>query len=95
LTEFLVLVATKAALESKNVKREWLYARQQGVYVYPVKAFPHPDYSKLPRWMKSLHFYDLEHEKQEFINDLNTLCQTTKVPFMVGDMPDDFVNRPS
>jgi hypothetical protein len=92
--EFLVLVATKAALESKNVKREWLYARQQGVCVYPVKASPHPDYSKLPRWMKKLHFYDLEHEQQKFINDLNTRCETTKVPFMAGDMPDDFVNRP-
>lgn len=92
--EFLVLVATKAALQSKNVKKEWLYARQQGVCVYPVKASPHPDYSRLPRWMKSLHFYDLEHEQEKFINDLNTRCEATKVPFMAGDMPEDFVDRP-
>jgi hypothetical protein len=47
-----------------------------------------------PRWMKNLHFYDLEHEHQKFINDLNTRCQATKMPFMTGDMPDDFVSRP-
>jgi hypothetical protein len=38
--EFLVLVMTPAAIESGNVQREWRYARQQGVCVYPVKGAP-------------------------------------------------------
>ena len=36
--EFLVLVMTPAALASGNVQKEWRYARQQGVCVYPVKG---------------------------------------------------------
>jgi Holliday junction resolvasome RuvABC ATP-dependent DNA helicase subunit len=36
----------------------------------------------------------LSMSRKKFINDLNTLCEATKVPFMAGDMPDDFVNRP-
>src|SRR5206468_5731636 len=38
--EFLVLVMTPAAMESETVRKEWRYARQQGVCVYPVKGVP-------------------------------------------------------
>jgi hypothetical protein len=38
--EFLILVMTPAAIESGNVQKEWLYPRQQVVYVYPVKGVP-------------------------------------------------------
>jgi len=36
--EFLILLMTPAAIESGNVQREWRYARQQGVCVYPAKG---------------------------------------------------------
>src|SRR5437016_5596359 len=36
--EFLVLVMTPAAIASGTVEKEWRYARQQGVCVYPVKG---------------------------------------------------------
>src|ERR1700712_4902875 len=36
--EFLVLVMTAAAAASPLVRREWRYARQRGVAVYPVIA---------------------------------------------------------
>jgi hypothetical protein len=36
--EFLVLVMTPAAMASGIVQKEWRYARQQGVCVYPVKG---------------------------------------------------------
>ena len=38
--EFLVLVMTPAAMQSETVRKEWQYARQQGVCVYPVKGEP-------------------------------------------------------
>src|SRR6266571_1708259 len=93
--EFMVLVMTPAALQSPNVRKEWRYARQQGVCVYPVKAVAGLDYSSLPRWMRSAHFYDHAHEWRKFINDLNTRCQQPRVPFMVEDLPADFVERPN
>src|SRR5262245_14314275 len=48
---FMALVATPNALKSDVVRKEWRYARQQGVCVYPIKAVPDLDFSSLPRWM--------------------------------------------
>ena len=52
--EFLVLVMTPAALASPNVRKEWRYARQQGVCIYPVKATASLNFASLPRWMQTL-----------------------------------------
>ena len=38
--EFMVLVLTPGAMQSPIVRKEWRYARQQGVCVYPVKGEP-------------------------------------------------------
>ena len=92
--EFMALVMTPSALKSPTVHKEWRYARQQGVCVYPIKGVPHLDFEILPRWMRSAHFYDLDREWQKFVNDLNTRCQTRRVPFMVEDLPEGFVPRP-
>ena len=43
--------------------------------------------------MSSAHFYDLEQEWRKFLNDLNTRCQRRRVPFMVEELPADFVPR--
>jgi hypothetical protein len=53
--EFLVLVMTPAAMNSETVRKEWRYARQQGVCVYPVKGVPDLDFASLPHWMSSAH----------------------------------------
>jgi WD40 repeat protein len=92
--EFMALVITPNALKSDIVRREWRYARQQGVCVYPIKGAPDIDFNSLPRWMRDKHFYDIEHEWINFINGLRTRCQTPRVPFMVEDLPIDFVPRP-
>src|SRR6478736_1684934 len=57
--EFMALVITPNALKSDTVRKEWRYARQQGVCVYPIKGVPDLDFNSLPRWMRSAHFYDL------------------------------------
>src|SRR5438105_2637014 len=92
--EFMVLVMTPAALQSQMVRREWRYARQQGVCVYPVKGSASIDFASLPRWMRDVHWYDLDQEWTKFVNDLNTRCEQKRVPFMVEDLPADFVERP-
>src|SRR5712691_11472092 len=60
--EFLVVVMTPAAMQSPNVQWEWRYARQKGVCVYPVKGPLPIDFATLPRWMRDVHWYDLDHE---------------------------------
>ncbi len=92
--EFMVLVMTPAAMPSEMVRKEWRYARQQGVCVYPVKGEANLDFTSLPHWMRSAHFYDLAHEWQKLLNDLNIRCQQARVPFMVEDLPADYVPRP-
>jgi WD40 repeat protein len=92
--EFLVLVMTHAALDSAMVRREWRYARQRGVTVYPVMAVHDLAFERLPRWMRSVHFYNLDEEWTKFVNDVQTRPTRVRVPFMVEDLPPDFVPRP-
>jgi hypothetical protein len=92
--EFMVMVMTPAALLSPIVRKEWRYARQQGVCVYPIKVVPDLDFSNVPHWMSNVHWYDLEHEQEKFLNDLNHTCEKKYVPFMVSDLPGDYVKRP-
>jgi hypothetical protein len=100
---FMALVATPNALKSDVVRKEWRYARQQGVCVYPIKGAPNLNFGSLPRWMRDQHFYDLGSlegdslgpEWQKFLNDLNKTPDVRRVPFMVEDMPTGFVQRPN
>ncbi len=91
--EFMVLVMTPAAMKSEIVQREWRYARQQGVCVYPIKAAADLHFTNLPRWMRNVHFYDLDIEWPKLAQDLNNPCQTPRVPFMAEELPDDFIPR--
>jgi hypothetical protein len=93
--EFMVLVATPAAIASAVVKKEWRYARQQGVCVYPVQVPGLPlDFPAMPKWMRDSHFYNLDHEWATFVNYLKAPCTVPKVPFMAPDLPEHFVQRP-
>lgn len=92
--DYLVLVMTPGAIKSEWTQKEWIYARQQGVCVLPVIAVKDLDFKSLPRWMRDAHFHDLDHEWHRFINDLNTRCEKVRVPFMVEDLPKNFVHRP-
>jgi WD40 repeat protein len=97
--EFMVLVMTPAAMrpEAENVRKEWRYARQQGVCVIPVQGAPRLDFATLPRWMRDKQFADLSVPEQWalFVADLTAPCQTPRVPFMVEDLPKEFVPRPA
>ncbi len=98
---FMALVVTPNALKSEIVRKEWRYARQQGVCVYPIKGAPNLDFNSIPRWMRDQHFYDLGSlegenfgpEWQKFLNDLNKTPDIRRVPFMAEDL-DGFIPRP-
>jgi WD40 repeat protein len=92
---FMVSVMTPRALQSETTQREWRLARREGVCVFPVKAGAQLDFGRLPRWMAKLHFYELRHEWEKFVADLQSGCRTARVPFMAEDLPADFVARPS
>ncbi|HEV3040948.1 MAG TPA: NB-ARC domain-containing protein [Candidatus Angelobacter sp.] len=92
--EFMVLVMTADALKSETVRKEWRYARQRGVCVYPVIGSQGLDFAGLPSWIRDQHFYDLDLQWEKFVNDLNVRCETPRVPFMVADLPEHFVDRP-
>jgi WD40 repeat protein len=92
--EFLVLVMTPSAMQSETVRKEWRYARQQGVCVYPVKGASALRFADLPRWMSKAHFFDIDKEWRSFVGHLQKGCDTPRVPFMAPDLPEIFIERP-
>jgi len=97
--EYMVLVMTRQAMSSETARKEWRYARQQGVSVLPVKgAADHSlHFASLPRWMQKVHFTDPAnpHEWQRLLQQLRSPCQITRVPFMAPDLAEGFVQRPA
>ncbi len=92
--DFLVLIMTPAAVESRLMRRLWRMAHQGGTCIYPVTEADNIDFSLLPRWIRQVHFYNLQLEWPKLIHSLNGKCRTPRIPFMADDLPDDFVNRP-
>jgi NB-ARC domain/TIR domain len=94
--QYLVLVMTPAAVVSEESRREWRYARQAGVCVYPVKGVPDAElhFDAMPLWMRKAHFFDLDREWETFVQHLKSPCQADRVPFMAPDLPSGFVPRP-
>jgi WD40 repeat protein len=94
--EFMIMVLTPAAVSSDVARKEWRYARQQGVRVCPVMGVPagELDTRELPGWMRKTHFYDLEKEWPTFVAFLNSPRRENRVPFMAPDLRTDFVSRP-
>ncbi|MEA3324138.1 MAG: TIR domain-containing protein [Euryarchaeota archaeon] len=93
--EYMVLVMTPAAMDSKMVRKEWRLARQEGVCVLPVIAAPDLDFDSLPHWIGAAQFADpdIPEEWTRFIRTLEGPCQEKRVPFMVEDLPEYFVER--
>src|SRR4051794_18518422 len=67
--DFLILIMTPAAMQSEIVRKEWRYARQHGVCVYPVKGAPDDklQFPGLPKWMNKAQFFDVDKQWQIFI----------------------------
>ena len=87
--EFMTLVITPGALISETVRKEWRYARRRGVCIYTIRGTPDLDFDSLPRWIRSVPFYDIGTvesrlsgpEWQKFIIALNRHATRTFQPF--------------
>ena len=95
--EYLVLIMTEAALRSEHVRREWRYARRVGTCVIPIQAKRDQSFDGLPRWMERHNFVPWRDEDswRRLVRTLESPCRKTRVPFMVGDVPGDYVARPN
>ena len=93
--EYMALVLSPNALRSETMRKEWTYARQHGVCIYPISPSDSIDVSQFPRWLQKKHIYNLskEIEWQKFLNDLETRCNAPRVPMMLDNLT-DFVPRP-
>jgi len=94
----MVVVITPAALQSQFLSKQWRYARQRGVCIYPVIAPGQEiDFSSLPNWMRKIQRYDYRHSRDwlAFIAQLKSPCQAIPVPFMAPDLPPGFVRWPA
>lgn len=98
--EYLILVITAAALRSEYVRKEWRFARQEGRCVIPVLADKDLTRSEafraLPGWMQRAHFVDADDPEQwtRLLRTLEKPCEVRRVPFMAGNRPEGYVERP-
>ncbi len=92
--QFLVLIMTPGAMQSTTSRKEWRYARQLGLGVYPVKGVSDAElnWTSVPHWMSKAHFFDLDREWDSFINHLKSPCQAARVPFMAPDPQEGLSN---
>ena len=91
--DFLVLVMTEAALTSDLIRRLWRHACQQGVCIYPIFEDNDLNFALLPRWIRQVHFYNLNLEWSKLLDDLRGNCQIPRIPFMAEEIPENFVER--
>ncbi len=97
----MILLLSEAALASKIVSKEWRYARQVGTRVIPIIADSFlPE--RAPRWMGKRDWYDFRQREQDadqqllwekLLGQLRAPYQRKRVPFMVEDLPIDYVPR--
>jgi TIR domain/NB-ARC domain/WD domain, G-beta repeat/APAF-1 helical domain len=93
----LVLILSRRALASEWVKREWTHARMVGRKVSPVLADPSIKRGDLPSWIQRTEVYDIAEPERwrMLVRVLEGPGETRRVPYMSGDVPDEFVPRPA
>jgi WD40 repeat protein len=94
-SQFLVLIMTPGAVQSVVARKEWQYAREQGLVICPVRSasIPQASFDTLPSWMSKVHCYDLDREWNAFVNQLRHPDRRSRVPFMAPDLREGFVER--
>ncbi len=95
--QHLVLTLSRRALASDWVKREWTHAREWGRMVSPVLADPTLKRADLPAWMRRSQVYEIaDREQWQLLKRvLDGPGEARCVPYMAGDLAEDFVARPA
>lgn len=93
--EHLVLILTPQALESKWVKKECSYARQEGVQVSLIHGND-IDRARLPFWQQRRQLYNFEETDsiKRLIELLHGDGKVLKVPYDSGEIHESYVPRP-
>jgi hypothetical protein len=93
--QHLVLILTPRALKSKWVKKEWSYARQEGVRVSPILV-DDIEGSLMPFWQKRQQLYYIEDAESQnlLLNVLQGEGRIRKVPYDSGELIEGFIPRP-
>ena len=93
--QHLVLILTERALRSEWVKKEWSYARQEGVRVSPVLVAD-IEKKELPFWQRRGQLYDLNNPESRklLVRVLESEGRVRKVPYDSGEEIEGFVPRP-
>jgi hypothetical protein len=96
-TQHLVLILSRRALASDWVKREWTHAREWGRMVSPVLADPTLKRADLPGWVRRSQTYDIDDpaEWRLLTRVLEGPGDARRVPYMAGDLAEDFIPRPT
>jgi WD40 repeat protein len=97
-----VLILSRRALTSDWIKREWSHARMMGKRVSPVLADPVLNRADLQPWMRREEVFDIDPERDRdeerwkaLVLVLRSDGRMKRAPYMPGDLPADFVPRPT
>jgi tetratricopeptide (TPR) repeat protein len=95
LAEHLLLPLTAEGARSETFLKQWRQARRRGVCVQLVSLTPGevPRPEELPLWLRDVHVYDPEEELDALVRVLKSTCMSARVPFMVPELPENYVER--
>ncbi len=92
----MLVILSRAALRSSQLQREWRYARQRGICIYPLITRQPIDLNILPNWIRRGYYeYNKRSSWQSLIIQLRDNCQARAIPFMAPSLPAGFVKRVS
>lgn len=95
LAEFLVLPVNRESVGSETFRKQWRYARQQGVCVQLVRdSEVELAKDELPLWLRDAKIYDPATEMGTLIQILKRPCITARIPYMQPELPEVYVHRP-
>lgn len=89
----LIVLMSPGALQAPLFRRQWLYARQEGLFICPVWDIPRASFEniRVPAWMRSVRMYALPDERDAFFFAASQPPVLSRIPFMAPEPPLDYV----
>lgn len=95
LAEFLVMPVNRESVRSETFRKQWRYARQQGVCVQLVRdSEVELAKEELPLWLRDAQIHDPATDLKRLIEILKRPCITSRIPYMEPELPEVYVKRP-
>ena len=93
LAEFLVMPVNRENVWTETFRKQWRYARQQGVCTQLVRNSEVAK-EELPLWLREAQIYDQATDLNKLIEILKRPCITSRIPYMEPELPENYVKRP-